>query len=281
MSKQLPEDQYVKVGNINTRFWQAGDTGSAVVLVHGLGGSIENWEHNLNVLARRHRVYALDLIGHGHTDKLPLIKDLMVLVQLISNFMGTQNIDKATLIGNSLGGGLALALAIQFPEKVEKLVLIDTAGMGREVNIILRLGSVPLLGKLLMGRPSLQGIEKLLRIIYYDPALVTPELVKISYELAVLPGASRALLSVTHAGINFWGERAKYTKLILNNLGKITAPTLVFWGKQDRVRPVAYAQIAASKIPGAKLHIFDKCGHCAMFECPEKFNKLVLDFLAE
>jgi 4,5:9,10-diseco-3-hydroxy-5,9,17-trioxoandrosta-1(10),2-diene-4-oate hydrolase len=278
---QLPQDMYVKVGNVNTRYWQAGDAGSFVVLVHGLGGSVENWEHNINVLAESHRVYALDLLGFGRTDKLPLIKDLSVLVQFISDFMGTQNIDKATLIGNSLGGGLVLKFALDFPEKVTKLVLVDTAGMGRDVNIILRLFSVPFLGKLLMGRPSLERIKKLLKTIYYDPALITPELVKICYELAILPGASEALLSVTHAGINFWGERAKYTKLILTNLGKITAPTLVFWGRQDRVRPVAHAQIAAAKIPGAKLHIFDKCGHAAMFEHPEKFNKLVLDFLAE
>ncbi len=71
MLESLPQDRYVKVGNINTRFWQAGDTGSAVVMVHGTGGSIENWERNINVLAGRYRVYAMDLLGFGRTDKLP------------------------------------------------------------------------------------------------------------------------------------------------------------------------------------------------------------------
>jgi pimeloyl-ACP methyl ester carboxylesterase len=281
MSMQFPQDQYVKVGNCNTRFWSAGEKGTAVILVHGLGDSVEIWEHNINVLARWHRVYALDLLGFGRTDKLPLVKDLSTLVQFISDFMDTQNISKATLVGNSLGGGLALGLAIQFPQKVEKLVLVSNAGMGRDVAIVYRLGSLPFLGKLLMGRPSLEGTQKLMKLFFYDPALITPESVKLGFELISLPGAVNAILSIARAGTNLWGQRSKYTKLILGNLGKITAPTLIFWGKQDRVIPVAHAQIAEAKIPGAKLHIFDKCGHAAMLEHPDEFNKMVLDFLAE
>jgi pimeloyl-ACP methyl ester carboxylesterase len=281
MSKQWPQDQYVKVGDINTRFWQAGDTGSAVVLVHGLGGSIENWEHNIDALAQQHRVYAVDLLGFGRTDKFPLIKDINVLIKFLNDFMDTQNIGIANLVGSSMGGGLILGFALQFPQKVAKLVLVNNGGMGREVNIIFRLASVPFLGRLLMGRPSLKSVEKMYRSLVYDPTIITPEMLRVGFELAVLPGATSALLSATHACISIWGQRAKYNKELLSNLGKITAPTLIFWGKQDRILPVAHAQIAASKIPGARLHIFDNCGHGVMFEYPDEFNKLVLDFLAE
>jgi 4,5:9,10-diseco-3-hydroxy-5,9,17-trioxoandrosta-1(10),2-diene-4-oate hydrolase len=280
MSKQLPQDRYVKVGDINTRYWKAGDKGSAVVLVHGLGASIESWVSNIDVLAERYRVYAMDLPGHGRTDKLPLVKDLLVLVQFVNDFMDTQGIKKATLVGNSMGGGLVLMFAIRFPQKVEKLVLVSNAGMGRGVTRTLSLPTLPLLGELFV-RPSLKGTRKIFEEAVFDVSLVTPEVVELAYNLAALPGAPRALLYVIRAGINFRGQRSKYTKQILNNLGKITAPTLIFWGQQDRVIPVAHAQIAASKIPGAKLHIFDKCGHCAMMERPDEFNKLVLDFLAE
>jgi pimeloyl-ACP methyl ester carboxylesterase len=278
---EWPQDRYVKVGNINARYWQAGEKGSAVLLVHGLGGSIENWEHNINMLAQQHRVYAVDLPGFGRTDKLPLVKDLSKLVQFTSDFMDTLNIPKASLVGNSLGGGLVLQFAIQFPHKVEKLVLVSNAGMGRDVNFTLRLLSVPWLGKLLAGRPTLKSVENLLKDICYDPAVVTPELVKTCRELAVLPGASKALLTITNAGINLRGQRCRYVKPILEGLGKITAPTLIFWGKQDSVIPVNHAQIAVSKIPGAELHILDKCGHCAMFERPGEFNKITLEFLAK
>ncbi len=281
MSKQFPQDQYVKVGDVNTRFWQAGDTGSAVVLVHGLGGSIENWEHNIDALAQQHSVYAVDLLGFGRTGKLPLIKDMNVLVKFLADFLDTQKIEKASLVGSSMGGGLILGFALQFPQKVGKLVLVNNAGMGREVNIIFRMVSVPFFGKLLMGRPSLKRVEKLYKKLVYDPAIITPEMLRVGFELNILPGATRALLSATRAGISIWGQRAKYTKELLSNLDKITALTLIFWGRQDRILPVAHAHVAASKIPGARLHIFNNCGHSVMLEYPDEFNKLVLDFLAE
>jgi 4,5:9,10-diseco-3-hydroxy-5,9,17-trioxoandrosta-1(10),2-diene-4-oate hydrolase len=275
----LPKDSYIKVGNINTRYWQAGDKGSAVVLVHGLGGFVENWMYNVEPLAKQHRVYAMDLVGFGRSDKTPFVKDIYVLVQFISDFMDAKKIDKATLIGNSLGGGLILLFALQFPQKVEKLVLVDNAGMGRDVIIDFKLCSIPSLGELLI-KPSLEGTEKLWRKIVYDPALVTPDLVKMCYELGTLPNSTKSLLSVLRAGINLCGQRAKLTKLLLQDLAKITAPTLIFWGKQDRIISVKHAPIAAVKIPGAKLHLFDKCGHMPMFEHPDEFNKLVLDFLS-
>jgi 4,5:9,10-diseco-3-hydroxy-5,9,17-trioxoandrosta-1(10),2-diene-4-oate hydrolase len=258
----------------------AGDKGSPVVLVHGLGGFIENWMHNIDTLAQGHRVFAMDLVGFGRSDKTPLVKNIYTLVQFISDFMDTMKIKKASMVGNSLGGGLVLLFALQFPEKVEKLVLVDNAGMGRDVIIDFRVCSLPFLGEVLI-RPSLKGTENLWKKIVYDPVLVTSELVKMCYELGSLPGATKSLLSVLRAGINLCGQRSKLTKPLLKDLGKIVAPTLVFWGKQDRIIPVSHAQITTSKIRGAKLHIFDRCGHMPMFERPDEFNKIVLNFLAE
>src|SRR4030042_1874487 len=160
MSTQLPQDRYVKVGNINTRYWQAGDKGSVVVLVHGLGGFIENWIYNIGPLAESHLVYALDLLGFGRTDRLPVVNDLFILEKFISDFMDIQNISKATLVGNSLGGGLALAFALEYPDKVDKLVLVDNAGMGKDVISDFRLCSLPVLGEILI-RPSRKGSDRL------------------------------------------------------------------------------------------------------------------------
>jgi pimeloyl-ACP methyl ester carboxylesterase len=280
MPIKLPQDRYIKVGNINTRYWQAGGKGSAVVLVHGLGGFIENWMYNIEPLAKEHRVYAMDLVGFGRSDKTPLVKDMNTLVQFISDFMDALKISRATLIGNSLGGGLVLQFALRFPQKVEKLVLVDTAGMGRDVIVDFRLCSVPFLGELLI-KPSLKGVEKLWRKIVYDPALVTPELVKMCYELGTLPDATKSLLSVLRAGINLCGQRSKLTKPLLKDLYKINVPTLIFWGRQDRIIPIKHATIAAAKIPNAKLIVFDKCSHVPMFEYPEGFNKITMEFLAK
>jgi 4,5:9,10-diseco-3-hydroxy-5,9,17-trioxoandrosta-1(10),2-diene-4-oate hydrolase len=280
MTIKLPQDKYIKVGNINTRYWQAGDKGSAVVLVHGLGGFCENWMHNIEPLAKGHRVYAMDLVGFGRSDKTPLVKDMDTLVQFISDFMDAKKIVTAALVGNSLGGGLVLQFALRFPQKVEKLVLTDNAGMGRDVIADFKICALPFLGEMLI-KPSLNGTEKLWHKIVYDPALVTPDLVKICYELGSLPGAMESLLSVLRAGINICGQRSKLTKLLLKDLNNISVPTLIFWGRQDRIIPVKHASIAAAAIPTAKLTVFDSCGHMPMFEYPEGFNKLTLEFLAK
>jgi 4,5:9,10-diseco-3-hydroxy-5,9,17-trioxoandrosta-1(10),2-diene-4-oate hydrolase len=280
MSIQPPQDRYIKVGNINTRFWAAGDKGTAVVLVHGLGGSIENWVHNIDALAQHHRVYAMDLVGFGRTEKTPLTHDLNVLGKFIDDFMKTQSVEKASLVGNSLGGGLVLRFAIDFPGKVEKLVLVDNAGMGRGVILDFKVASLPLIGEFLT-RPSRKGTARLWKKVVYDSSLVTEKLVEEGYGLFTLPGARKALLATVRACINLSGQRADLTGLLISKLGTITAPTLIFWGQQDRILPLAHAHIAAKKIPNARLHIFDRCGHMPQFEHSEEFNKLVLDFLAK
>lgn len=159
-------------------------------------------------------------------------------------------------------------------------MLTDNAGMGRGVIVDFKACSLPFLGEMLI-KPSLEGTEKLWYKIVYDPALVTPDLVKMCYELGSLPGAPESLLSVLRSGINFFGQKTKLTKLLLKDLKKINVPTLIFWGRQDRIIPVGHASIVTAKIPNAKLVVFDKCGHMPMLEYPEGFNKITLEFLAK
>jgi pimeloyl-ACP methyl ester carboxylesterase len=280
MAARQPEDRFTKVGNINTRYWKAGDKGSVVILVHGLGGFMENWVNNFNALAEQHRVYAMDLVGFGRSDKTPLTRDINVLVKFIGDFMAAMNIRKASLVGNSLGGGLALLFALDYPEKVEKLVLADNAGMGRDVISDFKVCSIPVLGELLT-RPSIKGTARLWQKIVYDPVVVTPEVVNMAYGFISLPGAKKALLATMRAGIDLRGKRANSVNNLSKRLNTINAPTLVVWGRDDRIIPVAHAQIAVDKVPGARLEIFDHCGHMPQLEQPDRFNKLVLDFLAE
>ncbi len=279
MPMQAPPDQYLKLGNINTRFWAAGEKGTPIILVHGLGGSIENWAYNIDAMAQRHRVYALDLKGFGRTDKTPVLHEMDELRQFINDFLEVQHIAKASLVGNSLGGGLVLSLAIQSPDKVDKIVLVDTAGMGSDVIIDFKLVSIPVLGELL-SRVSLKSTASLWRKIVFDSSLVTDELVEETFKLATLPGAHKALLATLRAGIGIRGQKAYLVRQVLDGLAGIKAPTLICWGQQDRIIPVAHAHIAAAKIPGARLQIFENCGHMPQLERPDEFNNLVLEFLA-
>jgi pimeloyl-ACP methyl ester carboxylesterase len=279
MSAQTPQDQYIKVGQINTRFWTAGDEGTIVMLIHGIGDSVETWILNIIALAQHHRVYAIDLVGFGRSDKPKVPYSLSYGAQFVSDFMEAQHIDKASLVGNSMGGGVALQFAIQFPDKVEKLVLADSAGLGKELAPFFRLFTLPLIGECLT-RPSRKGTAWLLKELVYDPAMITDELVETCYQLAVLPRAQKSFLSALRAGVNLCGMRTKVVRSIVDNLATITAPTLIIWGRQDRVFPLTHAYVAQGRIPDAELHIFDPCGHAPHFELPEEFNALVLEFLA-
>jgi 4,5:9,10-diseco-3-hydroxy-5,9,17-trioxoandrosta-1(10),2-diene-4-oate hydrolase len=279
MSTETPRDQYTKVGQINTRFWTLGDEGPTVLLIHGIGGSIEDWMLNANALAKDYRVYAVDLVGSGHSDKPLVAYSLSYLAKFIKDFMEAQKIDKASLIGHSLGGGVCLQFTIQFPDKVEKLVLVNSAGLGKKATLLLRLLTLPIIGKLLT-RPSRKGTANFLKECVYDPTLITDELVEFSYSLAALPGAQNAFLSMVRTYGNFRGMHKDVLRSIVDNLTTITAPTLIFWGQQDRILSVAHAHVAEKRIPNAQLHIFDPCGHLTQMERPEEFNSRVLEFLA-
>jgi 4,5:9,10-diseco-3-hydroxy-5,9,17-trioxoandrosta-1(10),2-diene-4-oate hydrolase len=279
MSIQTPEVQYTKVGQVNTRFWTTGNEGSTVLLIHGIGGSLEDWILNADALAKHHRVYALDLVGYGHSDKPSASYSFSYMAQFVKDFMEAESIDRACLIGHSLGGGISLQFSIQFPSNVEKLVLVGSAGLGQQVTLLLRVLTLPIIGKLL-SRPSRKGTANFLKECLYDSALVTDELVDFSYSLASLPGAQDALLSTVRTLGNIRGMRKDVLRPIVDNLSAITVPTLIFWGKQDRILPVTHAQVAEEKIPDTQLKIFDPCGHFPQLERPEEFNSIVLKFLA-
>lgn len=271
-------DQYVRVGAINARYWAAGDGGSPVILIHGLGGSVENWVHNLETLAQGHRVYALDMVGFGRSDKPDAPYNLAYLAQFVTQFMDALRIDQASLVGNSLGGSVALKLAMQSPERARALVLVDSAGLGKEVALPLRLMSLPILGEVL-GRPGRASANQMLKSIFFDPVFVTEEMIDVTIELASLPGAQKSFLGTLRSLADVRGAKSSFVDPILDGLAKIDRPALVVWGKQDRVVPIAHAHAAMQRLPHATLHEFDRCGHAPQIECAQAFNALVLDFL--
>ena len=203
---QAPEDHYIKIGNINTRYWTAGDAGPNVVLIHGVGRFMEEWLPNMDALAAHHRVYALDLPGHGHTGKpLSASYRLYDLAGFVKDFLAALDINQAHVIGHSLGGGIALQLILQFPEVVEKLVLVCPAGLGKEATLVLRLTAVPWLGEILT-RPSLSGTKRLLKEFVEDQTLLTDEFVALNYRMAAQPGAQQAVLKTLRSAGNLFGQ---------------------------------------------------------------------------
>lgn len=192
--------------------------------------------------------------------------------------MVSQDLEHAVLVGNSMGGGVALHFALRLPDQVDALVLVDAVGFGREGSMSLRLLSLPWIGEW-MSPPSRKATIQLWEEIFWDRSMITDEWIDLSYEIWNQPRGDKVFLAALRSMANLWGVRREVTDQILSNLSKITVPTLVVWGQQDRVLPVAQAHVAVQGLPNARHHIFDPCGHCPQLECPEEFNALVLEFL--
>ncbi len=280
MLSRMPKDWYSKVGNFKVRYWALGDKGTPVILLHGLGASADIWMYNIEALAKEHRVFAPDLPGFGRSDKPGPSFSPFDYTRFLDDFIRTLNIDGVSLVGQSLGGGIALYYTIQFPKKVNKLVLVDNAGLGKEVIWTLRLMSLPLVGELL-SYPSRRGVAIFFKLAVRNQALITEDFVDLYYDIFCQPGFQKFLLRILRQIVTVRGAREEILEPILNNLHKITQPVLIIWGEKDRVLPLKHGYLGKEKLPNAKLKIMEGCGHIPFFERADEFNRAVLAFLSE
>lgn len=152
MFPQIPKDQYLNINSINVRYWQAGSQGTPIILLHGGGSSVAFWLYNINALAEQHRVYAFDMVGSGRSDNPSASYSLSYQAQFIREFMDALNLERTTLVGHSMGGGAALQFALMFPQQLDKLILVNSLGLGREIAFFIRLSTLPFVVQFL--RPS-------------------------------------------------------------------------------------------------------------------------------
>lgn len=276
--QHLPPDRYIQINNIRTRYWSLGTQGSVVIFIHGIGSAIETWALNLEALAQHHRVYALDLVGSGRSDKPPGFYSLVALSEFVNAFTAALKLDRFSLIGNSLGGGIALQFVLSYPQQIEKLVLVNSLGLGQAVSWSLRLANLPWVDRLY--KPTRSSTAFTLKQAVDDPSIITEEWINTFYELLSLPGAPEALIAQIRASVDWSGVRAEVYQPIVDRLPTLAAPTLVVWGKQDPILPVAHAQVAMQRLPNAQLQIFDRCGHWSNFERAAEFNRRVAEFLS-
>lgn len=267
----------MQAGAVNVRYWAVGDRGTPVILLHGGGGSAEFWIYNIHALGQQHRVYALDMVGAGRSDKPVASYSLTYQAQFIKDFIDTLNLERVTLIGNSMGGGTALQFALLFPQRLDRLVLVDSFALGREIAPGLRLTALP--GVVQLLRPSRRMLMAMLKHNFHQPTRIAQAWLDLRYPLFAMTDRKPALAQIARTNLSLLGVRAAVYRPIVRQLANITAPTLIVWGQQDRILPVAHAYVAAKAIPNSRLHIFEDCGHHPHLECPEAFNQLVLQFL--
>lgn len=271
------QDEYVQVGEVRTRYRTAGEGEPTLVLIHGLGASLESWQWNIDALANHYRTVALDVVWFGKSDKPMREVSANYFGDFIVGFLDAIGVRQAVLVGNSMGGMIAVKTALMYPARVAGLVLVGAAGFGPELAWWLRLRSLIPMRKFV--RPSMSTFRFALRQLVYDPAVVDDDYVRVFVEMANQPGAMEANRRVLRFGVDWRGIKPAALDQIRDSARAIRVPTLIVWGKQDRVVPVSHAHIARKSIPNARVHIFDRCGHAPMLEKPEEFNRLVAEFV--
>lgn len=278
----VPQTQTVSVHGNPVRFREEGE-GSAVVLIHGIGRSLEDWNEQHQLLAGQgHRVVSVDLAGYGESAPLEQTYSLPALARFLEGFLDAVGITEPShLVGNSLGGAVAMALAVQSPQRVRSLVLANSAGFGKEVALPVRLMSVRPLGELMLSKPSPDAARKLELSLFNDPALVTEERVDLGFRLASRPHGSKVFLDTAAALGTIRGTREEWRKVLIEGLSASRIPTLVIWGEQDKIFPFAHLSAAASALPHAKTHSFSDTGHMPQIERAAEFAELITGFWAE
>lgn len=246
-------------------------SGPPLVLLHGLGGTGAEWQASIPVLSQHFKVYVPTMPGHGESGPVPEYS-LEASHRLFLAFLEAEGLEKVILAGQSMGGAVALDLALTFPERVSKLVLVDSPGLGREVNWGLRLLTLPVLGEIVLDflwprlRTHLARLAKLV-------GMEVPE-VMLREGAWKLQGSLARLL---RTGIDLRGQ--KLWPMMRDRLPHLNVPTLIIWGERDELFPLSQAIAAHRTIPRSKLHIIRGAGHVLRKEHVAELNAVILEFL--
>ena len=255
--------------------------GPALLLIHGIGDSSETWLPVMDRLARHHTVIAPDLLGHGDSAKPRADYSVAAYANGMRDLLDVLGVDRATVVGHSLGGGVAAQFAYQFPERCERLVLVATGGIGPEVNPAFRLGSLPFaeLALLPLRLPPVRLLGRLaartLQLAGTDIGRDADELIRL---IETLPDAEASgAFSRTLRSVVDWRGQVVTLRDRAYLSGHV--PVLIVWGAHDAVIPVAHASVAAEALPHARVEIFDEAGHCPHHTDPDRFTSLLLEFV--
>jgi pimeloyl-ACP methyl ester carboxylesterase len=267
-----------------------GGTGPPLLLVHGLGSSAAvEFYYNLEALAAHHQVFAVDLPGFGQSDKPALEYTIELFVKVLRHFLASLGLDRTAVMGVSMGGRVALGLALEAPACVERLVLVDALGVGQPRPVL----AYRLLLTRGLGEFTLSGTARALRGMrprtirrfwgWYlrrpgsVDTILSDDRISNHRRLLSTPAYRAAYLSALRSIAGT--RRLRDGVVVENRLSELRMPTLLVWGRHDHIFPAAQAEVAAGRIAGSRVEIFEGSGHTPQMEEPDRFNRLVLDFL--
>lgn len=256
-------------------------SGPPVILLHGFGGALWQWEYQQAALSASHRVITLDLLGAGWSDKPDIEYTPDQILESFRGFMDAVGVQRASLVGNSMGAGVAMGMALTYPERVDRLVLI--AGLPDRVRdkvtspLIKRAleSRVPVwlaaLGNWVAGRSLTRAV---LREMVHDERLLTPAVIERSYRNRKRAGLVGPLLAMA-GSLPLWEEG------FAKRLGDIRHPTLILWGAEDKVFPPQVGKEMHATMPASSFMLIPESGHIPQWERPLAVNPILLEFLAQ
>lgn len=266
---------YLAAGGIRTRYLHAGEPGKPpLILIHGTGGHAEAYTRNLIAHGDHFDTYAIDLVGHGWSDKPLVPYEISVYVRHLRAVLDTLGFDRVHLSGESLGGWVGARFALEYPERVDRLVLNTTGGATLDLAVMERIKT---LSTAAVENPSWETIKARLEWLMADPAVVTDDLVACRQAIYAQPAMRAAM---PHILCLQEPDIRRRNNLTDADWAAIKAPTLVLWTDKDPTAAVSVGQRIADLIPNARLEVMERCGHWPQFEDAPRFNDLHIGFLS-
>lgn len=275
-----PEGKYVEAGGLRLHYHEAGaEHAETVILLHGGGPGASAWSNfgrNLPEFAKHYRTIAVDQPGFGRSDKpAEHPQYFRHSADAVAGLMDALDIETAHFVGNSLGGGAAVRLALNHGKRAGRLVLMGPGGLSVNLFAPDPTEGVKNLGRF-AGKPSRERMEAFLRIMVHDQNLITDELIDERFAAANTPESLAAMRAM---GMSFAQPDTYEEGMLWREAHRLRQRVLLVWGREDRVNPLDGALVALKTIPRAQLHVFGGCGHWAQLEKFDEFNRLALDFL--
>lgn len=272
-SARHAEGNFINLAGRHTHFIERGQ-GKPVILIHGFNMDLHTWTKNLDSLATRFRVYAPDLWGQGYSTREPLEYGYDLFEGQIRLFMEALNIDRASLVGHSMGGGTAIVFTLRNRHQVEKLVLVDSTGIPTRLPFRSKVFRLKGVAELLMSLPTDRIRRMNLEDIWiHDRRSLTDDIYRKFTLYQKIEGTTETLLTILRE--DFFNT----LETEIGELGGLDIPTLIIWGREDVSLPASNAEEMNKLIPGSRLEILENAGHLANFDQSEAFNDLVIDFL--
>ena len=273
-AKKYATGKFITLDGHSTHYIEKG-AGEPVILIHGFFFNSYMWNKNIDALASKFKVYALDLWGFGYSSREPMDYGYPLYAYQVLKFMDALNIQKASLVGQSMGGGTSIFFSVNHRERVNKLILVDPAGMPNPLPIVGKITNLPKVGEFLLGIKSDFYRKMVMRTTFiYNKEIVTESYFENATRFHKIKGTTEILLKIL---------RKQFFHTLpdeIHRLGEMDVPILIIFGRHDKAVPLERGEEMHNILKSSRLEIFENAGHCPHDEQSQKFNQLAVDFLS-